>query len=200
MRMLSTLLLAATVGLLAPTASANVDPGQAAPAFTLKDLSGKDVSLAQFKGRTVVLEWNNPKCPFIVKHYASGNMQDLQRTAGKDVVWLAINSTNPKSGDFMSAADLSKWVGEQKSQPTAYLMDPDGKVGQAYGAKTTPHMFVINAQGTVVYDGAIDDKRTARPEDAKTANNFVRAALGDVAAGRAVANATNQPYGCSVKY
>ncbi|MFC3147924.1 thioredoxin family protein [Piscinibacterium candidicorallinum] len=200
MRIISALLLAATAGLLAPTASANVDPGQAAPAFTLKDVNGKDISLAQFKGKTVVLEWNNPKCPFIVKHYVSGNMQDLQRSAGKDVVWLAINSTNPKSSDFMSAADLGKWLGEQKSQPTAYLLDPDGKVGQAYGAKTTPHMFVINAQGTVVYDGAIDDKRNARPEDAKTANNFVRAALTDVAAGRAVANATNQPYGCSVKY
>ncbi|KPF69296.1 alkyl hydroperoxide reductase [beta proteobacterium AAP99] len=200
MRIISALLLAATAGLLAPAVSANVDPGQAAPAFTLKDVNGKDVSLAQFKGKTVVLEWNNPKCPFIVKHYVSGNMQDLQRGAGKDVVWLAINSTNPKSSDFMSAADLGKWMGEQKSQPTAYLLDPDGKVGQAYGAKTTPHMFVINAQGTVVYDGAIDDKRNARPEDAKTANNFVRAALTDVAAGRAVANATNQPYGCSVKY
>lgn len=181
-------------------AHAAVEPGQKAPDFTLRDLSGDSAGLAQFKGKTVVLEWNNPNCPFVRKHYGSGNMQDLQQ-AGKDkTVWLTINSTNPGSGDFMSAEALKKWLAEQKAAPTHYLLDPDGSVGRLYGAKTTPHMYVINPQGRVAYAGAIDDKRSTNPDDIPGASNYVRTALGALARGEPVANASTPPYGCSVKY
>ncbi len=181
-------------------AHAAVEPGQQAPDFSLRNLSGDSASLAQFKGKTVVLEWNNPNCPFVRKHYGSGNMQGLQQADKGKTVWLAINSTNPGSGDFMSAEALKKWLAEQKSEPTHYLLDPDGSVGRLYGAKTTPHMYVINPQGRVVYAGAIDDKRSTNPEDIPGASNYVRTALAAQARGEPVANASTPPYGCSVKY
>ena len=182
------------------SAHAAVEPGQQAPDFSLRDLAGNSAGLAQFKGRTVVLEWNNPNCPYVQKHYGSGNMQGLQQAAQGKTVWLAINSTSPASGDFMSAEALKKWVAEHKSAPTHYLLDPDGSVGRLYGAKTTPHMYVINPQGRVVYAGAIDDKRSTNPADIPGATNYVRTALGALAKGEPVRNANTQPYGCSVKY
>lgn len=175
------------------------EPGQRAPDFNARDLSGEVVSLARFQGRTVVLEWNNPNCPFVRKHYDSGNMQRLQREKG-EVVWLAVNSTHSDSGDFMSAAALAQWLAEGKATPSHYLLDPDGRMGRAYGAKTTPHMYVIDAKGILVYAGAIDDKRSTQVADVPAARNFVRAALGALAAGKPVAEPNTAPYGCSVKY
>ena len=179
-----------------------VTVGQSAPDFSLTDVNGKAVKLSEFKGKAVVLEWTNPGCPFVQKHYTSNNMQSLQRDeTAKGVVWLAINSTNPKHEDFLAPAKLgAKMSGEWKAAPTYLLMDETGKVGQAYTAKTTPHMYVIDPTGKLVYAGGIDDKRSANPADIKGAKNFVRAALDETLAGKPVTVATAQPYGCSVKY
>lgn len=176
--------------------------GQAAPDFALTDLTGKTHRLADFKGKTVVLEWVNPECPFVVKHYdQSGNMPATQKAAVADgVVWLSVNSAAPgKHGDYDAAA-AKAWMEKNSAAPTAYLRDLDGKAGKAYGARTTPHLFVVNAEGTLVYAGAIDSKRSTNPEDIKTAENYVNSALADLKAGRAVATPNTQPYGCGVKY
>jgi peroxiredoxin len=184
----------------AVTAFANAVPGQPAPAFTATDLSGKPVSLADLKGKTVVLEWTNFGCPFVQKHYRSGNMQALQKKYGADVVWLAVNSTNRASSDWMEAPALASELKRFGAQPAAYLVDESGAVGRAYGAKATPHMFVIDPAGKVAYAGAIDDKRTAEPEDVKGARNYVAAALDEMKGGKAVSVSSTTPYGCSVKY
>ena len=197
---LSALLIAALALSAAPTLAAPV-PGQPAPAFRGVDVNGKPVSLADFRGKTVVLEWNNPNCPFVQKHYTSGNMQSLQqKNTAAGVVWLAINSTTESHSDYMAPAKLATWFGEQKAAPTAVLMDPKGEIGRAYGAKVTPHMYVIDAKGTLVYAGAIDDKRSANPADVKTATNYVATTLGEVAAGKPVTTATTTAYGCTIKY
>jgi peroxiredoxin len=176
-------------------------PGVAAPDFTIADTGGKPVKLADYRGKFVVLEWTNPECPFVRKHYTSGNMQGLQKEwGGKDVVWLAVNSTNQSSSEFKSAAEMGSWMRAQGAAPSATLIDATSDTGRAYAAKTTPHMFVIDPAGNVVYAGAIDDKRSANPADAKTANNYVRAALTEALAGKPVSVATTTPYGCSVKY
>lgn len=176
-------------------------PGQPAPAFRGVDVAGKAVSLADFRGKTVVLEWNNPNCPFVQKHYTSGNMQSLQKkNTAAGVVWLAINSTIESHSDYMTPAQLATWFGEQKAAPTAILMDPKGEIGRAYGAKVTPHMYVIDPKGTLVYAGAIDDKRSANPADIKTSTNHVASALGELAAGKAVTTAATSAYGCTIKY
>ncbi len=179
-----------------------VTVGQAAPDFSLTDVNGKAVKLSDFKGKNVVLEWTNPGCPFVVKHYGSNNMQTLQKEAtGKGVVWLSVNSTAKSHQDYLEPAKLSaKMKGEWKEASSYLLMDDTGKVGQAYAAKTTPHMYVIDPAGKLVYAGGIDDKRTANQADVKTAKNFVRAALDETLAGKPVSVATAQPYGCSVKY
>jgi cytochrome oxidase Cu insertion factor (SCO1/SenC/PrrC family) len=177
--------------------------GQMAPDFTLKDTSGKAVKLADFKGKQVVLEWVNPNCPFVKKHYqASQNMQDTQRDAlaRKDTVWLAVNSTNPTHSDYMTPAALSGWLKDKGAQMTAVLMDESGDVGKAYGAKTTPHMYIINPAGVLVYAGGIDSIRSATVSDIAKATNYVKVALGETAKGKAVTTATSVPYGCSVKY
>jgi peroxiredoxin len=186
----------------AAMAQANVaSVGQAAPAFTATDTSGKAVSLADFKGKTVVLEWVNPGCPYVRKHYDSANMQATQKGAtGKGVVWLAVNSTATGHNDFKKPADMAAWMQSQKASPTATLIDADGKVGKAYGARTTPHMYIVDAKGTLVYAGGIDDKPTASAADVQGAKNYVNAALADIAANKPVAQATTRPYGCSVKY
>ena len=197
---LSVLLIAALALSAAPTLAAPV-PGQPAPAFRGVDVNGKPVSLADFRGKTVVLEWNNPNCPFVQKHYTSGNMQSLQqKNTAAGVVWLAINSTAESHSDYMAPAKLAAWFGEQKAAPTVVVMDPKGEIGRAYGAKVTPHMYVIDAKGTLVYAGAIDDKRSANPADIKTSMNHVAVALGEVAAGKAVTTATTTAYGCTIKY
>jgi peroxiredoxin len=196
------ILIAAAAAMLLPTfAMANVEPGASAPDFTVKDVSGKDVKLSQFRGKHVVLEWVNPGCPFVQKHYNSKNMQALQgEFTGKDVIWLTVNSTSSGHQDFRDAAAMGKWMNEQQGKPSSILMDTSGAVGKQYGAKTTPHMWVINPQGKVVYAGGIDDKRSARVEDVPGAKNFVKAALSESMAGKEVTVASAPPYGCSVKY
>ena len=183
----------------APAAAQQV--GKPAPNFQLKDVNGKSVSLAAFKGKTVVLEWNNPQCPFVRKHYDSGNMQKTQAAARREgVVWLTINSGAPGKQGHMSAAEAKAQVAKEKSVVTAYLLDPSGTVGKRYGAKTTPHMYVIGKTGTVLYNGGIDDRPTPSKADIERANNLVLAALSDVKAGKAVATPSSRPYGCAVKY
>jgi peroxiredoxin len=175
--------------------------GQPAPAFTAVDTSGKTVSLADFKGRHVVLEWVNPGCPFVVKHYGSGNLPATQKEAtAKGVVWLAVNSTAADHGDYKGPAALASWMKQQGAAATHTLMDADGKVGKAYGARTTPHMYVIDPKGTLVYAGAIDNRPTANPADIPGATNQVKAALAETLAGKPVTVAQTRPYGCSVKY
>jgi AhpC/TSA family len=175
--------------------------GQPAPLFSATDSSGKVVSLADFKGKTVVLEWVNPECPYVRKHYDSANMQATQKAAtAKDVVWLSVNSTHPGHADHKKPAEMAAWSKAQRATPTATLLDGDGRIGRTYGARTTPHMYVVDAKGTLVYAGGIDDRPSANPADVKTAKNFVNAALADVTAGRAVAQPVTRAYGCSVKY
>ena len=174
--------------------------GQPAPAFTAIDLAGKPVNLADYKGKTVVLEWHNFGCPFVQKHYRSGNMQALQKKYGSDVVWLAVNSTHKSSSDYTEPAKLTSQLQGFNATPAHYLMDEPGAMGLAYGAKTTPHMYIIDPAGKVVYNGAIDDKRSTNVEDVKTAKNYVVAALDEMKAGKPVTVATTTPYGCTVKY
>jgi peroxiredoxin len=198
---LSTPLTFVAAALASTIAAASTQIGQVAPDFTLTDVSGKAVKLSDFKGKHVVLEWTNPNCPFVVKHYGSKNMQGLQSAyTDKGVVWLAVNSTSAGHVDYFKPADFSTKMSEWGSKPSAKLMDTDGKVGTLYGAKTTPHMYIVDPQGKLVYAGGIDDKRSANPADIPSAKNFVRAALDESMAGKPVSVATSQPYGCSVKY
>jgi len=175
-------------------------PGQPAPDFTLSDTSGKAVKLSDFKGKYVVLEWVNPDCPYVQKHYNSANMPGLQKEYAGKVTWLTINSTRESHYEFKSPQQMQAWMKEKGGAPAATLLDRDSKVGRLYGAVTTPHMYVIDPKGTLVYVGAIDDKRSTRLEDVKTAKNYVRAALGETMAGKPVSNASTSPYGCTVKY
>ena len=197
-------LLAAALGTALAFASslhAAATVGQPAPAFTLTDTKGTTHSLADFAGKTVVLEWFNHECPFVKKHYGAGNMQRQQAAAtGKGVVWLTINSSAAGKQGHVNAEQANAILGEWKASPTAFLLDHDGTVGQAYGAKTTPHMYVIDGEGVLRYNGAIDSNPSADPADIPGATQYVEAALGDLAANRAVARGTTQPYGCSVKY
>ncbi len=172
-----------------------------APAFTLTDTNGTEHSLADFKGKVVVLEWFNHGCPFVKKHYDKGNMQALQKTyTDKDVVWLAIISSAEGKQGFDTPEGHNKTAKEKGTNATAILIDADGTVGKAYGAKTTPHMYVIDAEGQLVYQGAIDDKRSTSPDDIASSKNYVSAALDAVLAGEAVEVAKTTPYGCGVKY
>ena len=197
---MKTMILAAAMAIASPAAAQAV-VGQAAPAFTAVDSTGKTHRLSDFRGKTVVLEWNNPQCPFVKKHYDGGDMQRLQADArAKGVVWLTVNSGAPGKQGAMDAAAANALVREAGLRSAAYIPDPTGAIGRAYGAKTTPHMYVINDRGTLVYAGGIDDRPTANPADLKGANNYVRAALADLDANRAVQVATSKPYGCSVKY
>jgi hypothetical protein len=189
------------LAVIAAPASAAAVVGKPAPNFKAADANGKPVSLSDFRGKTVVLEWNNPDCPFVRKHYGSGNMQKAQAAAAKDgVVWLTINSGAPGKQGHMSGPEAKAFVAKAGARPTAYLLDPRGVVGKAYDAKTTPHMYIVNKAGILVYAGGIDDKPTAKPADINGARNHVLAALSEVKAGKAVSVATSRPYGCSVKY
>jgi len=201
MQMLARTLVATTLALAATAALANATVGQPAPAFTATDAAGKTVSLADFKGKHVVLEWVNPGCPYVVKHYSSGNMQGTQReAAAKGVVWLSVNSTAADARDFLKPAEMAAWMQQQKAAATATLMDADGKVGRAFGARTTPHMYVIDPAGKLVYAGAIDNKPSSNPADTATATNHVKVALAELLAGKPVSTPVTRPYGCSVKY
>jgi peroxiredoxin len=174
--------------------------GQAAPDFSAVDTAGKTHKLSDFKGKLVVLEWTNPGCPFVQKHY-SGNMQALQKEfTGKGVVWLSVNSTERDSGDYLAPARLAGWMLENRGAPTATLMDEAGKIGQTYGAKTTPHLYIVGPQGQLIYAGGIDSVPSARVDDIKTATNYVRQGLNEALAGKPIALASTRPYGCSVKY
>ena len=182
------------------TADAKPVVGQPAPAFTVTDSNGKSHSLADFAGRTVVLEWNNPECPFVKKHY-SGNMQRQQKDAtGRDVVWLTINSGKAGKQGHLDGSGANAYMVASNASPTAYLIDADSATGEAYAAKTTPHMFVIDGKGTLQYMGAIDSVPSTDVDDIAGATQYVPQALAELAAGRPVSVATTQPYGCSVKY
>ena len=185
-----------------PLLTAQVPPvGSNAPEFSLPDANGKTHSLSQYKGKYVVLEWFNPECPFVKKHYGGGNMQKLQQEyTGKGVVWLTIDSNAPGTEGSISAEQAQKITSSWKTHQSGLLLDPDGKVGRAYGAKNTPNMVVINPDGKIVYTGAIDSKATPNPADIPASTNYVKAALDESLAGKPVSNAQTKPYGCSVKY
>lgn len=175
--------------------------GSAAPDFSAPDSKGKTHSLSQYKGKYVVLEWFNPDCPFVKKHYGPGNMQKLQEEyTGKGVVWLSVDSSAPGKEGHLTAEQAEKKMSEWKTKQTALLLDPDGKAGKAYAAKTTPHMFIINPEGKIVYEGAFDSKATPNPADIPTSTNYVKVALDESMGGKPVSNPKTKPYGCSVKY
>ena len=174
--------------------------GQAAPDFTATDALGKSHKLSHFKGKHVVLEWTNPGCPFVVKHYG-GNMQALQKEfTARGVVWLSVNSTSKDAFDYLEPAKLMAWKAEKKGSASAMLMDESGKIGQLYSAKTTPHMYIINPQGVLVYAGAIDSVPSARVDDIKTATNYIHQGLNEALGGKAISTSSTRAYGCSVKY
>ncbi|CAN5389953.1 thioredoxin family protein [soil metagenome] len=175
--------------------------GQPAPDFKLTDSNGQARSLSDFKGKTVVLEWTNPGCPFVQKHYDSANIPGQQKTStGKDVVWLSINSSAKGQQGDVDAATANKGLANWKAAQTAYLFDRDGKVGHLYAARTTPNLYVIDGQGVLRYMGAIDSIASANPADIAKATQYVPTALAEMAAGKPVSKAVTQPYGCSVKY
>ena len=193
--------LAATTMLASAAFAANV--GEPAPAFKGVDvISGNEVSNATLKGKTAVLEWTNPGCPFVKKFYSAGAMQKFQEAAVKDgVVWVSINSSAAgKEGHLKDAAEAKASIAEHKTKSSAYVLDADGKIGKAFGAKTTPHMFVIAADGTLAYQGAIDSNPSADSADIATATNYVSEALKALAAGTAIKTPSTQAYGCFVKY
>jgi peroxiredoxin len=175
--------------------------GSTAPDISATDSKGKTQTLSQYKGKYVVLEWFNPECPFVKKHYGSGNMQKLQEEfTGKGVVWLTIDSNAPGLEGNLTAEQANQRIAEWKAHSTAFLLDPDGKAGRTYAAKNTPHMFVINPEGKIVYEGAIDSKATANPADIASSTNYVKVALDESLARKTVTTPSSRPYGCSVKY
>ena len=187
--------------LIAAPAVAQQTTGAPAGNFKLTDMTGRNVSLSDYRGKPVVIEWNNPGCPFVKKHYDSGNMQKTQAAAkAMGAVWLTVNSGAPGKQGYMTGAEAQAFVKGAKAVPTAYLLDPKGVVGKGYGAKTTPHLYIVDAGGKLVYQGGIDDKPTANAADIASARNHVTAALGEMKAGKSVSVAETRPYGCSVKY
>jgi hypothetical protein len=193
--------LAATAAWLPLTAGAAASIDQPAPAFTGQGADGKPVSLAAYRGKTVVLEWTNHQCPFVRKHYDSGNIPRLQQEAtGQGVVWLQVISSGPGQEGNVDGATAIRLNQQRHAVPTATVLDPQGTIGKLYGAQTSPHLFIVNAQGQLVYKGGIDSIPSTNVDDIARAENYVRLALADVAAGRKVAQASTRPYGCSVKY
>jgi peroxiredoxin len=191
------LTLAFTVALFAYAARV----GSPAPAFTGTDTNGQTHSLSDYHGKFVVLEWTNKDCPYTEKQYNSGNMQSLQKQwTAKGVVWLTILSSAPGHQGYMTASEENGWISKVHADPTAAILDPTGAIGHAYEAKTTPHMFVIDPSGNLIYEGAIDDHPTTDPADVPASKNYVSAALTEALAGQPVAVTYTRPYGCSVKY
>jgi hypothetical protein len=190
------------IGALAPSPARSAPVvGQAAPDFSLSDLAGQVRRLSDYRGKTVVLEWTNPRCPIVGKHYRSGNMPALQKSAeAEGVVWLSINSGYRGSWGDYDPAQAAEWLKSAGAAPTAYLRDRDGSVGRLYGATATPDMFVIAADGTLVYAGAIDSIPSSDPSDIAHATNYVRSALDSLRRGTPVAVPTSRPYGCAIKY
>ncbi len=193
---------AAAIAAVAPIShAAPAAVGSSAPDFSLSDSGGKTHTLAEHKGKYVVLEWTNPQCPFVVKHYGSGNMQKVQKMAKeKGVVWLTIDSSAPGKEGYLNPDDAKKARTGNYAEAAALLLDPDGKVGKLYGAKTTPHMFIIDPQGKLVYAGAIDSIKSTNADDIAKATNYVKVGLEESMAGKPVSTPTSQAYGCSVKY
>jgi len=193
-------LLAASFGL-ASLANARVEIGAAAPDFTLTDIDGHTHRLSDYRGKIVILEWVNPECPFVVKHYESGNLPRTQAAAtAQGVVWLLINSGRPGAqGDF-SPEEARAWQAQTGAAASAYIRDSDGTVGRLYDAKTTPHLFIITADGALAYDGAIDSIRSTRQSDIAKAENYVTSALDALRRGESVGTAVTRPYGCTIKY
>jgi peroxiredoxin len=201
MRISNLCLVVGVLALSAGAALAGIEVGQPAPDFSLPDTNGQAHQLSQYKGKWVVLEWYNPDCPFVRKHYGAGNMQALQKEfTAKGVVWLSIDSSAPGQEGNYPADKLNQIASSQGVARTALLLDPDGKVGHAYGAKTTPDMYIINPEGKLVYEGAIDSKASTSVADLKVATNYVKVALDDSMNGKSVPQTVTRPYGCSVKY
>jgi hypothetical protein len=191
----------AALMIVSPLMAKDPEVGKAAPDFKLTDLMGKTRNLSEFKGKYVVLEWVNHGCPFVMKHYSSGNMQALQKeSVGKGAVWLSIASSAKGKEGYMDEEEWKKALVQHGSAPTAVLLDAKGKVGKLYGAKTTPHMFVVDPAGVLIYKGAIDDRPTYETADVAGAKNYVRQALDESLAGKPVSEPSTQSYGCSVKY
>jgi peroxiredoxin len=201
---MKTKLILAALTSIFPTALQAADSppvGSAAPDFSLTDSKGKTHSLSEYKGKYVVLEWFNPECPFVKKHYGSGNMQKLQQDfTSKGVTWLTIDSSAPGKEGNLTPEQANKTVTNWKTHSTALLLDPEGKAGRAYSARNTPHMFVINPEGKIIYEGAIDNKPSTDQADIATATNYVKVALDESLAGKAVTTPSSRPYGCSIKY
>lgn len=175
--------------------------GQAAPDFTATDSNGQTHHLSDYRGKFVVLEWTNRGCPYTRKHYESGNMQRLQgEWTGKGVIWLTVLSSAPSKQGYMTAAEENAYLKQMTAHPTAALLDPTGALGHLYDAKTSPQMFVINPQGALIYDGAIDDRPTTDVADIPGAKNYLKLALEEAMAGKVVSMPVTRPYGCSVKY
>ena len=193
---------AAALAFAATPALAKVATGATVSDMTVVDSNGTTHKLSDFAGKRVVLEWTNHGCPYVKKHYRTDNMQALQReaTADGDTVWLSVISSAPGKQGFVSGAEANELTVTRGAAPTAVILDADGVAGKAFSARTTPHMYVIDENQTLVYQGAIDDNRSANPATVKGAKNYVRAALADLDAGRAVAEGETSPYGCSVKY
>jgi peroxiredoxin len=193
--------IALIAALIAGAAAAAPEVGQPAPTFTGTDTQGKTWELSALKGTPVILEWTNHDCPYVVKHYESGNMQALQRDAtAAGYTWLSVISSAPGKQGHVSPEQADELTESRGAAPTAVLLDPSGAIGKAYDARTTPHMFVIDETGTLVYMGGIDDKPTTRLADVEGAENYVRLAMADLAAGEPVGKPVTRPYGCSVKY
>ncbi len=184
----------------ASRASSSVNSPEPAPDFTLTSTDGTTWSMSELKGKTIVLEWTNPGCPFVVRHYEKEGMPGLQRKyAEQGVLWFTVNSTNAEHENYLEAADLAAVYSKWESAATAHLMDADGKAGKSYGAKTTPHIFIIDSNGNLAYQGAVDDDPRGKKER-KDRINYVDQALGALLAGAKPAVSSSQPYGCSVKY
>lgn len=183
------------------TTYAGVEVGKAAPDFTGVDSNGKQHSLSQYKGKTVVLEWTNHDCPYVKKHYNSGNMQKLQKDAtANDIVWLSIISSKPGKQGHVSSKQANQLTQSRNAAPTAVILDESSEIGMLYGAKTTPHMYIVDKSGQLVYMGGIDDNPSKNEDDIPTSKNYVSAGLDALAAGKSIENSITRPYGCSVKY
>lgn len=182
-------------------AAANPQAGSAAPGFSATDSKGKQHTLSAYKGKIIVLEWTNHECPYTVKHYDTGNMQVLQKSAtDSGGIWFTVASSRPGTQGHVNALEADKLTDDRNARPTAVLLDPRGELGRLYAARTAPHIYIIDPAGTLVYMGAIDDQPTANHASVKTARNYIREALDAMAAGRPIATASTRPYGCTIKY
>lgn len=199
MRIATLFALATVLGIGSAAAAPSV--GQPSPSFSATDSSGKTVSLSDFKGKFVVLEWTNDGCPFVKKHYGSGNMQSLQKQATNDgAVWLSVISSAPGKQGHVDGAQADALTREREAHPTRVLLDPSGDVGRLYGAKTTPHMFIVDPEGTLIYAGGIDSIASSDPADIPKAKPYVKTALAEAMGGKPISEPVTKPYGCNVKY